>query len=150
VLTGCYSPAGGWLPRTGGAITYESTEESPKTITLIDLRTEEAVFTMDIPVGKQLTIDFEAGDGDDPVNTPDLMSYAVLDRGSNFGRLNNSISVPNAASRRINMTIRSGVEFPQAPVTAGLRTDQAADRPDWWSSRGGRMPEDRTTEMYDN
>ncbi|HWB19674.1 MAG TPA: hypothetical protein VG711_05185 [Phycisphaerales bacterium] len=150
LITGCYSPEGGWLPHSGGPVTYYSTEEYPKTITLVDTRTNEVLFTMDVPVGKQLSIDFDAGQGDDPVNTPDLMRYSVWDIGTMYGRLGNSLSVPNASCRRVDMSIRPGVEYAQKSKEAQLRTDQESDRPDWWTSKGGPLPEQKTTNMYDN
>src|SRR5437762_3542680 len=78
--TGCHSPSGGVFPHTGGSITYYSTESSPKTVKLIDLRTNEELFAVDIPAGKQLTLNFDKGAGDDPVNSPDLMRYEVFDK----------------------------------------------------------------------
>lgn len=148
-LSGCHSPRGGMMPASFGSTTYYSTETSPKTITLIDLRTGEEVFVMDIPVGKQLTLDFRAGMGDDPVYTPDLMRYQVFDMGTSIGRLRNSITVPSAASRRIDVDIRHGIEYAEQPPEEQLRTDELADRPDWWTPRGGEMPDDHPSELYD-
>ena len=60
-LDGCrmYTPGG--TPFFAGphsATTWESTEEVPKTITLIDTRSGERIFVMEIPVGRQLVIHF--------------------------------------------------------------------------------------------
>lgn len=149
-LPGCHSPKGGMMPASWGTTTYYSTEFSPKTVTLIDLRTEEEIFVMDIPVGKQLTLDFRSGMGDDPVYTPDLMRYQVFDIGTHIGRLRNSMTVPNAVSRRIDVEIRHGVEYAEAPPEEQLRTDELIDRPDWWTPRGGKLPDDHPAELYDN
>ena len=67
---GCHMPHGGWFGGTGGSQTYYSTEARPTTINLIDVRTGESLFAMDIPPGKQLTIDLDEGEGDDPVHRP--------------------------------------------------------------------------------
>jgi hypothetical protein len=149
-LSGCHNPKGGVMPFTGGSTTYRSTEFSPKTATMIDLRTGETIFTLDIPPGQELTYDFKEGEGDDPVNTPDLMRYQVSPIGTKFGRLRNSMSVPNAASRRMDVVIRTGPEFAPQPPEAVLRADQVDDRPDWWTPAGGPMPEKDGTGNYDN
>lgn len=148
-LSGCHSPGGGIMPYTGGSNTYFSTETRPVNITLIDLRTGEEVFAMEVPVGKQLTFDFVKDDGDDPVMTPDLMRYQVWDIGTKTGTMRNSISVPNSASRRIDVSYRIGPEYQEQPAARRLRTDELQDRPDWWSPRGGEMPAASAHSMYD-
>ena len=98
-LTGCHRPQGALLAYTGGSYTYFSYETAPKTVRVLDLRTNEVVFSMDVPVGKQLTIEFQAGKGDDPVYSPDVMRYEVMEMGSTTGKLRNQMSVPSATSR---------------------------------------------------
>ena len=59
-----YAPGGNpFFNSPDSATTWESTEEFPKNITLIDTRSGEKIFVMEIPVGKQLVIDFETGTG---------------------------------------------------------------------------------------
>lgn len=149
ILPGCHSPRGGFMPASFGSTTYHSTETSPKTITMIDLRTDEEIFVMDIPPGKQLTLDFVPDGGDDPVYTPDLMRYQVWDIGTSWGRLRNSMTVPPASARRIEVSIRRGIEYREAPPEEQYRVDEA-DRPDWWTPEGGPMPNDHPAEMYDH
>ena len=149
-LQGCYSPSGGLMPFSGGAITYASSESMQKTVTLIDIRTGEEIFKMDIPAGKQLVIDFDSDEGDDNVYTPDRMKYEMMDRGEKTGKLGNSMTVPNAGSRRIEVSIRHGTEYTPASAMRPLRTDEVADRPAWWTPEGGPMPEDKSVQMYDN
>jgi len=149
-LAGCYSPGGGFMPRAGGSTTYYSTEMMQKSITMVDTRTNEVFFTMDIPPGKQLVIDFDAGEGDNPVTTPDLLRWEVMDQGTMTGRLHNSKTVPNATSRRVDVTLHHGTTYANAPPELPLRTDQVRDRPEWWTPAGGPMPEDKRTKMYDN
>ena len=63
-----YTPGGN--PFTNGpdsAATYQSSEEFPKTVTLIDTRNGERLFVMEIPVGKKLVIDFVTDSGDHTV-----------------------------------------------------------------------------------
>ena len=138
-LTGCYNPHGALMNYTGQASTYWSTESRPATVTVIDTRTGEAFFTMEIPVGKQLTVDFKAGDGKDPVLTPDLMRWEVFVRGTTVGTLRNAMSVPDAYSRRIDVDYREAPEYAPQPADQALRIYH--DTPDWWTPRGGRIPD---------
>ena len=89
---------------------YPSSVHNPKTLTIVDTRTSETIFTIDIPVGKQLVIDFEEGQGDDPLKTPDLMRYRIFDLGVTIGKLDSAITVPPASSRRVDVDIRQGPE----------------------------------------
>lgn len=151
VLSGCHRPQGALMSYSGGSRTYYSTESFPKTVTIYDQRSNEAVFAMDIPVGKQLTFDFVEDEGDDPVQRPDLMRYQVFDIGTKIGRLRNTLPVPNAASRLIDMEIRGSFEYAEAEDDMDLyRLDMPDDRPDWWSPEGGQMPDDGSASViYD-
>jgi hypothetical protein len=149
-LTACHSPSGGVMPYTGASTTYYSTEMSHKTVSVIDLRSNSTIFSVDIPPGKQLTIDFDSGEGDDPVDTPDLMRYEIMDLGTRIGTLHNSMTVPNAASRRVDVAIHKGPRYAAQPPQRPLRTDELADRPAWWTPEGGPMPEDNRLGMYDH
>ena len=142
LLAGCYRPQGAWMPSTGAAATYFSYEMAPKSIRIVDLRSEEVVFAMDIPPGKQLTFDFVEGEGDDPVYTPDLMRYEVFDQGTQTGKLTNAMSVPRGSDRRIDVLMRQGPEYMSAAPDRTLRTDELADRPEWWTPQGGELPDD--------
>ena len=144
VAAGCHRPQGAIIPYTGGSQTYASTERMPKNVELIDTRTGDVVFAMEIPAGKQLSLDFREGEGDDPVYTPDLMRYQVFENGTEIGRLRNAMSVPSAASRRLDVNLRTGPEYVTAAPDRPLRTDELEDRPDWWTPRGGPMPADPT------
>ncbi len=148
---GCYSPGGGLLPRTGAAQTYWSTEIMPATVTIVDTRTEEAIFSIEIPVGKQLTFDFVEGEGDDPVMTPDLMRYQVFDLGTSIGKLRNSLTVPNRSCRRIDVDYRPAPEYRPVPPEQAMRLDDRSGRPGWWTPRGGPIPDiDAALTIYDD
>jgi hypothetical protein len=142
-IIGCHRPQGAMMAYTGGSHTYYSTEDQPKTVRITDVRTNEVIFSMDVPAGKQLTMDFVPGEGDDPVYTPDLMRYHVWDIGTETGVLENSLTVPAANSRRIDVFLREGPEYAEAPPQRMLRADEVGERPDWWTPEGGEMPEDR-------
>lgn len=149
-LGGCFTPGGGLMPYTGGATTYYSPQNRPKTITIVDTRTGEMIFSLAIPAGQQLTLDFLPDDGDDPVERPDLMRYQIWPIGTTTGRLTNAMSVPNAACRRIDVTFRPGPEYATAPPERHLRSDRPADRPDWWSPKGGPVPDESPVDAYDD
>jgi hypothetical protein len=146
-VAGCHNPQGGIMPYTGGTSTYYSTETYPCTVTLVDTRTGETFFTLEIPVGKQLTLDFKKGEGDDPVNTPDLMRYEVWPIGTSVGTLRNALTVPDQWSRRIDVNYRRAPEYAPRPPEEELRIDSM--RPDWWSPLGGSMPANPATTLYD-
>jgi hypothetical protein len=131
--------------RSGGALTYYSTEPLPMTITLVDTRSEEPVFAMEIPVGKQLTLQFREDKGDDPVGTPDLMVYEVFPRGTKGGKLRNALTVPNRYCRRIDVTYRAAPEAAPVPPDQAIRADQ--ERPAWWTPEGGPLPPDKPAVM---
>ena len=151
-ISGCYSPGGGFMSASGGPQTYVSTEVMQKTITMVDTRTGKVFFgPLDVPPGKQLVIDFDKGEGDDPVNTPDLLHWEILDAGTSGGKLHNAMSVPNGPSRKIDVTLNRNVKYaPENAQYRSLRTDEINDRPDWWTPEGGPVPKDVRTGMYDD
>ena len=147
-LAGCFRPQGSIFSHTGEAATYYSTDDLPTTVTLVDTRTDEPFFSLEIPVGKQLTLDFDEGGGDDSVETPDLMRYQVFPLGTRMGRLTNALTVPDRYGRRIDVSYRAGPEDAPRRPEEPLRAD--TDRPAWWTPRGGPAPKDRGKTIYDN
>jgi len=151
VAGGCYYTGGGLFSSTGGPQTYQSTELMQKTITMRDTRNGEVFFEVEVPVGKQLVINFDAGEGDDPVNTPDLLYWEIMDQDQVAGRLHNALSVPNGSSRRIDVTLNHSIKYAEGdPHFRSLRSDEMKDRPEWWTPQGGPVPKDERTNMYDN
>lgn len=141
-LSACHSPKGGWMPYTGNSTTYYSTRTCPKTVTLVDVRSGEILWQMEIPVGKQLTYDFAPGEGDDPAHTPDLMRWQLFEIGTFAGRLRNSITVPPADCLCMEVEVRPGAEYVAEGPDRRLRTDELIDRPEYWTPVGGPLPED--------
>lgn len=92
---------------------YVSRPHEPKTITLIDTRSGEALWTMDVPVGSKLVIDFEADESEGVPERPDLMRWELMNDTDLLGRLDNAMPVPAATARRLDVTLRPG------PETAG-------------------------------
>ena len=140
-LAGCLRPQGALMPYSGAPATYWSTETAPKTVRVFDMRTNEVIFSIDIPAGKQLSLDFVAGKGDDPVYSPDLMRWQIFDLETTTGTLKNSMTVPHWSSRRIEVAMRSGPEYTPTHPNEAIRTDQLEDRPTWWTPEGGEIPD---------
>lgn len=138
LLAGCHTPGGAGY--TGASQTYVSSVWSPKTVTVIDTRTNEPVFQMEVPVGQQLSIQFVEKDGDDPVYSPARMRYQLWEAGKSYGSLQNSMTVPSAGSRKVIVDVREGPEYPPADGTTLGRVDRPEDRPGWWSPDGGTAP----------
>lgn len=110
-LTGCnvYRPGGSM--RSNDTFTFISNEFYPVTVTLYDVRTNEPIWTADVPVSKQLTFRFhEAQYPDNPAN-PDAMRWQFFDRPTTGGELSSVMAVPDKYSRRFDVTIRKTPEY---------------------------------------
>lgn len=139
-LGGCYAPDGGLMPASNGTFTYYSTTDSPKTISIIDVRTEESFFAMELPVGRQLTFKFLHGGGSDKITAPDRMQWEVYPLGTKTGRLTNQMTVPPPSARRIQVALRPAPEWPTPDERAPLLIDKDAELPGYWSPKGGKIP----------
>ena len=134
VVTGCYSTSGGFMPHTDGGFTYESTQLLPTTVTVLNSCDRSPThpngtpfFIMEIPPGKQLTFNFEADGGDDPVNRPARMMYSLWKKGTQTGTLENILSCPSAACRKIVVSYRPAPE--QARPDESYRMQAGSDTP---------------------
>lgn len=116
VIGGCYSEGGTWWSEDQQV--YISRPHQPWNITLKDTRTGQDVWTVEVPVGKQLVVHFVKGAGTTDSYTPDLMEWAIMDDGAEFERLDNTLPVPPANARRIDTALRTGPELPPRMVIA--------------------------------
>ena len=139
-VSGCYSTKGGLMPASNSTFTYVSETWSPKTIKVVDTRTDEVFFSLTLPVSKQLTFQFLTGGGDDPVVTPDRMLWEVWDAPHSTGKLSNQLTCPPASARRIQVVLRDTPEYPPDPEDYRLRVDEPGDHPDHWTPQGGELP----------
>ena len=96
--------------------TYVSSSYSPKTVTVVDTRTGESVFALDIPVGQQLVVNFDDKSANKDKYMSGTMRWAVMPAGNRYGSLRNRIDVPPPGSRRIDMTLREGPEVSTPPT----------------------------------
>lgn len=116
----------GWK---GSSETFKSTEFLPATLTLVDTRTGEEIWTQDIPVGYQIVTRFiKGGGGTDRVNRPDRLEYQVFEIGSKYGKLRSAVAVPSAGVRRWEIAYREAPEFAED----GIRTGHLGNTPPWF------------------
>lgn len=111
VSSGCnvYRPGGSM--RSNDTFTFISNEYYPVTVTIVDVRTNEPIWTADVPVAKQLTFRFhEAQYPDNPAN-PDAMRWQFFDRPTRAGELTSVMACPDRFSRRMDVTIRKTPEY---------------------------------------
>ena len=119
-MAGCwtmgYSPGG--RQASLDEFTYVSTIDYPYTISLIDLSTRQPIWSVDVPVGKELVVrfvdDFNAANKD----RPSLMRWRIFDAGTDSGELTHIMPVPDSTSRLLQATIRKGGESMARPENA--------------------------------
>ncbi|HED54871.1 MAG TPA: hypothetical protein ENJ00_11830, partial [Phycisphaerales bacterium] len=105
LATGCHA--------SRDAYTYESRPLMPMTVTIVDVTTDESIWSLDIPVNKNLRLRFyddRTPNGATP-SRPAMMRWAVDDPKESSGALENEIPVPLAHSRRIDVSLRDIPEF---------------------------------------
>jgi len=127
-LSGCYQPGGPYW--SADTHTYWSTTWAPKTVSLLDTRTGETIWTAEVPVDKQLVMQFveDRGRGGE---LPDLMQWEIMDRGRNFGSLSNQTPVPAKHRRRVDLALRPAPEAPDEAMDAAppVRDLDTGDEP---------------------
>lgn len=110
-LSGCNIYRQGGSMRSNDTFTFVSNEFYPVTVTMVDVRTNEPIWTADVPVGKQLTFRFhERQYLDNPAN-PDAMRWQFFDKPTRGGELNSVMACPDKYSRRMDVSIRKTPEF---------------------------------------
>jgi hypothetical protein len=108
-LIGCNTEGGRGF--SSDSYTYVSRTWSPKTVTLFDTRTGETLWSVDLPVGKQMSVGFRRGTGPNEYK-PDMMYWGMTEPGR-LGRVQkNWIPVPPHYSRRLDLTLREAPESP--------------------------------------
>jgi hypothetical protein len=122
-LPGCYYA--GW--HEGGDHSssdkrvYLSTEWQPKTVSLIDTRSGQTITSWEVPVGKQLCLQFfETLNDDDPLY-PSIMKFEIMKAGRTGGALSNSMPVPGSTARLLKMELRPVPEYPADVAEAAPR-----------------------------
>ncbi len=117
-LSGCYYEGGPLSSQD--RFTYVSRPFQPWTVDLVDVRTGETIWSVDVPVGQQLVVDFQparSGQPQDPWR-PDTMLWDVMPEGRRFGALNNKLAVPSHNARRLEPKLRAVPEQPSEPYAS--------------------------------
>lgn len=117
LASGCYYEGGALV--SNDRFTYASTTWQPKTITLVDTRTGEALWSVDVPVGRQLVIDFNSERRVDNTQwLPDEALWDIMPDTRRHGALKNKMRVPPATARRVDVTLRPVPEMPPGAPSA--------------------------------
>jgi len=93
--------------------TYVSTASKPLTVAVIDTRTDETVWSIDVPLGKQLSMKFHEGKGSDDEFMPDLVTWGLFRPGKQFGNRAQSQPVPPSNARLLDVSVRESAELPE-------------------------------------
>jgi hypothetical protein len=109
-LTGCNPYKQGGSGQSADTYTYISDAFAPKTVSLVDTRTGETIWSYEVPVGHQLTIRFYSKPGSPDPNNPDIMRWEEFATKNTYGVLRNVINVPPATARRLDFTLRATPE----------------------------------------
>lgn len=108
-LAGCNRFVEGGAGVSYDTHTYVSTSEQPKTVSLIDTRTDEVMWTVEVPVGRKLVVRFVNNYYPQNRSFPDQMRWDLIDPDAVYGGLANEMPVPT--SRRLQMELRTPGEF---------------------------------------
>lgn len=129
---GCYTEGGSHISLDRQV--WVSRAFSPITASVIDARTGEAIWSVDVPVGQKVVFDFR-GPNSNPANDPvypDIMDWNVMPEHSQTTPLSRSVPVPSRDARRIEMTLRKAPELPEripAVQSADSRRETGRPRP---------------------
>lgn len=139
-LSGCHYEGGPLY--SADRFTYVSREWQPWTISLIDTRTGESLWSVDVPVGQKLVVGFREGAGPNSFK-PDMMDWGLMAHDRTFGERPNQLPVPPAGSRRIEPTLRPTPELPGTPA-AGSPFETQSTVPPPMSEAAPLAPADTT------
>lgn len=114
-LTGCIG-GNTYSGSSADRYLYESTTWQPKTVTLVDTRTGETAWSVDIPVGQALQVSFSEGTGPNEYR-PDEIRWEMAPIGRTIVSPMNRQPCPPHYARRIEQTLRA------APETVGSNPD---------------------------
>ncbi|GJQ29201.1 MAG: hypothetical protein HBSAPP03_10850 [Phycisphaerae bacterium] len=119
------------LASCGGheAYHFPSSAHQPQTITLVDTRTGESVWSQEVPVGKQLNMRFmRRGDIADGQGW-DEMRWSISDVGRDQSGTPSTMRVPPPSERRIETHVRTTPESRPEPPTPAPVPVMAAPAP---------------------
>jgi len=114
-LSGCGYLADGNPLKSVDEYNYPSTSTMPQTLVLRDLRTDQVLFTWEIPVGQKLFVKFYPDQAEPKTDaTPDACEYVYYPIALGNPPIENRVrfNVPPANSRRVELVVRPSPELP--------------------------------------
>ncbi len=109
---------------------YKSTTHMPQTVTLVNTRTGESVWSQEIPVGKQLNVRFMRRHDLADSQGWDELRWSLSDLGRDQGGISSSMRVPPPSERRIETLVRGTPESrPEPPAPMPEAAPMAAPMP---------------------
>lgn len=115
MLSGCSYLSPGNPMRSNDEYNYTSSSTMPQTVVLRDLRTDEVLFTWEIPVNKKVFIRFYPGLAEPKTEaTPDQCEWLYYPIDLSDPPLENRVrfNVPADNSRRLELFLRPSPELP--------------------------------------
>lgn len=106
---------------------YPSTATMPQTVVLRDLRTDQVLYTWEIPVDQKLFVRFLEGTGDATKGTPDQcewLFYGITESAPPWEH-RQRFNVPPSNSRRLDLFLRPSPELPGNMKPAGVEQPPA-------------------------
>jgi len=104
---GCFYTRGGPWYSGNAPLTYVSTPTSPKTVSVIDTRTGETVWSMDVPAGKKLVLKFDENENEGQALSASMDWRLFDDPDQIRGGMTDSTPAPPVSARRVDMTLRA-------------------------------------------
>lgn len=114
--TAPYTPGG---PQVSyDCATYESTPDTPWTVSVVDLTTGETIWTCDVPIGKKLVVRFYEDENPSNQVRPSVLRWKFMAKDQYSGTLDNAIAVPPKYARRLDTSLRTEGQARPEPVMA--------------------------------
>lgn len=96
-LGGCASPE---------TYRFRSTTNLPQSVTLLDTRTGESVWSQEVPVGRQLNVSFRRNPNTADSQGWDELRWSISDIGASLTGNSSTIMVPPPSERRLEVDFR--------------------------------------------
>ena len=123
VLSGCNPFREVGAEASNGTSTFISTTDLPKTVWIKDYRDGSEIWSYELPVGRQLVVQFLKDKFDNLPARPDKMQWGEMAPGEQYGQLKNEMAVPRTTI--IGFDLRTPGESAPGVKPKGVRTTTA-------------------------
>ncbi len=120
LLAGCNGPE---------QMSYRSTSLTPQTVTILDTVSGETLWTVDVPVGKQVDMKFLERAATAEEFGSDILQWTISPVGQPWQGAVSEVRVPPPSSRRIDVRLRESGEARQTPVVQSLKSPPGSTMP---------------------